>query len=194
MDKDARLITFFSRLGVGALEVGTVTPLAQDGNEKPRLFRLVHDESILNRMGFNGPGVEVVGKNIRKQDKKEMVLGVNLGKNKVTPNEKAIDDYLILFNTLKANGDYFVVNVSSPNTPGLRDLQDTRFLKELFNELDNVNEENKPIFLKISPDLSEKDLINIVEFALESPAKGIIGTNTTIMENIGKGECQETSF
>ena len=116
-----------------------------------------------------------------------MILGINLGKNKVTPNDKAIDDYLILFKRLKELGDYFVINVSSPNTPGLRDLQETKFLSDLFSELMTYNQSNKPIYLKIAPDMSDDQVEKISEFALESKASGIIATNTTVMENLGKG-------
>ena len=187
LDKQAKLITFFSRLGVGALEVGTVTPLPQKGNPKPRLFRYPADESILNRMGFNGPGVDIVQSNISKHDKKSMILGINIGKNKITPNDKAIEDYLVSFEKLKHAGEYFVVNVSSPNTPGLRELQEIDFLNELFDELMKVNSKNKPIYLKIAPDLNDNQVKEISEFALSSSISGMICTNTTVMENMGKG-------
>lgn len=181
-DKDAKLVDPLSDLGFGFVEIGTVTPKPQPGNEKPRLFRLKKDSAIINRMGFNNQGVEAAVARLKKK-KKNIVIGGNIGKNKVTPNENALDDYLICFHELKDVVDYFVVNVSSPNTPGLRDLQEKGPLLRILAQLQSRNvklEKPKPILLKIAPDLTEGQLNDIVEIVEESGIAGIICTNTTI--------------
>ncbi|TAE50481.1 MAG: quinone-dependent dihydroorotate dehydrogenase, partial [Cytophagales bacterium] len=184
-DKNAEAIDELALLGFGFIEIGTVTPRPQAGNPTPRLFRLPKDTGIINRMGFNNDGVEKVVERLKKR-KSTIIVGGNIGKNKDTPNEKAIDDYLICLKALYQYVDYFTVNVSSPNTPNLRDLQEKEPLLRLLNTLQNeVNHQNikKPIFLKIAPDLSETQLEEIVEVVIESKLAGIIATNTTIQRN-----------
>jgi dihydroorotate dehydrogenase len=185
-DKNAKYLDVVSALGFGHVEIGTVTPLPQSGNEKPRLFRLVKDNAILNRMGFNNDGVEVIKQRLKTRPK-DLIVGGNIGKNKITPNEKAMDDYLICFKELYPFVDYFTVNVSSPNTPGLRELQDRKPLTELLNslikkrkEFVSTNLSELPVFLKIAPDLSDEQLNDIVELCLETGIDGIVATNTTI--------------
>ncbi len=181
-DKDAELIEPLSSLGFGFIEIGTVTPKAQSGNEKPRLFRLPKDEALVNRMGFNNAGVEYVRKNLLKY-KGNSIVGGNIGKNKNTANEDAVKDYAICFNRLHDVVDYFVVNVSSPNTPGLRELQDKQALAEILGHLQILNrslKEPKPIFLKIAPDLTDHQLDDIIQVVMETKTQGIIATNTTI--------------
>jgi dihydroorotate dehydrogenase len=181
-DKNAVMIDEFSNLGFGFIEIGTLTPKGQPGNDKPRLFRLKEDQGIINRMGFNNEGVkEAIIK--LKQRKSDILIGGNIGKNKVTPNENAVDDYLICFNELFEVVDYFVVNVSSPNTPNLRELQEKEPLKNLLQTLQNENlkkEKQKPILLKIAPDLTNSQLDDIVEIVQETNIAGVIATNTTI--------------
>ncbi len=185
-DKDARHLHALSVLGFGFIEVGTVTPLPQPGNPKPRSFRLPKDEALINRMGFNNQGVDVAAARImhyRNSSKYPVIIGGNIGKNKITPNEKAVDDYVICFQKLFDVVDYFVVNVSSPNTPGLRELQEKGPLKELLQRLQTLNlphENPKPIFLKIAPDLTNEQLNDIAEIILETKIAGVIATNTTI--------------
>ncbi len=181
-DKDAELLSQMTDLGFGFLEIGTVTPLGQAGNDKPRLFRLIKDKALINRMGFNNIGVEKVRQNLMRY-KGDCIIGGNIGKNKSTSNENAIEDYMICFNRLHDVVDYFVVNVSSPNTPGLRELQEADSLKKILFTLQRANTErkiNKPIFLKISPDLNECQLDDIIEVVLLTKITGIIATNTTI--------------
>jgi dihydroorotate dehydrogenase len=181
-DKDAELVDQMTDLGFGYIEIGTVTPEGQPGNEKPRLFRLINDQAIINRMGFNNKGVEYVRKNLLRS-KRKCIIGGNIGKNKATPNKNAIDDYICCFNRLFDVVDYFVVNVSSPNTPGLRELQEKGVLAEILHLLQKQNQSKdiqKPIFLKISPDLSKSQLDDIIEVVLSSKITGIIATNTTI--------------
>lgn len=184
-DKDARLFNEFSNFGFGFVEIGTLTPKPQSGNPKPRLFRLKPDGAIINRMGFNNSGVFDAVERLKKEHK--VLIGGNIGKNKATPNDKAIKDYLICFDALFPFVDYFAVNVSSPNTPGLRELQDKEPLKALLLELkkENVkcpqaNEKGKPILLKIAPDLTDEQLIDIIEIVKETEIDGVIATNTTI--------------
>jgi len=168
-------------LGFGFIEIGTVTPKPQPGNEKKRLFRLKEDSAIINRMGFNNEGVEAAVSRLRKN--KNVLIGGNIGKNKVTPNEEAVNDYVICFDALFDYVDYFVVNVSSPNTPNLRALQDKEPLKNLLNTLQNKNKlrtNSKPILLKIAPDLTESQLLDIIEIVTETGIAGVIATNTTI--------------
>ena len=186
-DKNATYILEMEALGFGFTEIGTVTPLPQPGNDKPRLFRLPKDEALINRMGFNNVGADVVGarlKNIRLQS--SIIIGGNIGKNKITPNEKAVNDYVICFEKLFDVVDYFVVNVSSPNTPGLRDLQDKKPLTEILSRLQELNfnkEKPKPILLKIAPDLSNTQLDEIIEIIFETKIAGVVATNTTISRN-----------
>lgn len=181
-DKDAKLIDEMAMLGFGFIEIGTLTPKPQDGNPLPRLFRLPQDESLVNRMGFNNGGVKEAVERLKKR-KSDVIVGGNIGKNKVTPNENAVDDYLICLEELHPYVDYFVVNVSSPNTPNLRDLQEKEPLKQLLQAVKNANDQKekpKPILLKIAPDLTEGQLDDIVEIVLETKIDGVIATNTTI--------------
>ncbi|MEQ8687235.1 MAG: quinone-dependent dihydroorotate dehydrogenase [Imperialibacter sp.] len=181
-DKDAWWIDSLDALGFGFIEIGTLTPKAQEGNPKPRLFRLPEDESLINRMGFNNQGVDAAVARLR-QRKSKVIVGGNIGKNKVTPNEKAVDDYAINFLKLFDVVDYFVVNVSSPNTPNLRALQEKEPLKELLSGLQTMNLAKpapKPILLKIAPDLTNSQLDDVVEIVTETGIAGIIATNTTI--------------
>jgi len=184
-DKEARHINAFSDMGFGFIEIGTITPLAQPGNPKPRLFRLKKDNAIINRMGFNNKGVNNALKNINRADK-NIVIGGNIGKNKVTPNEKAVDDYLKCFDVLYEHVHYFVINVSSPNTPGLRELQEKGPLLHILNSLQQENNKRplrKPILLKIAPDLSNSQLDDIIDIVDETKIDGIVATNTTISRN-----------
>ena len=180
-DKNAKLYNELSRFGFGFIEIGTVTPIAQAGNPKKRLFRLTNDQGIINRMGFNNDGMHKIAARLKKN--KNILIGGNIGKNKATPNDKAVNDYLLCFNYLFDYVDYFVVNVSSPNTPNLRELQNTNFLRVI---LDSLNKENlkksktKPILIKISPDLSKENLLEIIDLAISLKIDGIIATNTTI--------------
>ena len=181
-DKDAKLFDELSMYGFGFIEIGTVTPLPQDGNPKPRLFRLKKDNAVINRMGFNNDGVEAVTSRLRRK-KSKIIVGGNIGKNKLTPNESAINDYEICFEKLFDYVDYFVVNVSSPNTPGLRDLQDKEPLTKLLNHLQRLNHSKsnpKPLLLKIAPDLTNTQLDDIVDIVKETRLDGVVATNTTI--------------
>ena len=182
-DKNAEVYKQMSSLGFGFIEIGTVTPVSQDGNPKKRIFRLVSDNALINRLGFNNDGVDkVVG---RLRNKGNIIIGGNIGKNKVTPNEKAKDDYLICFKALYDYVDYFAVNVSSPNTPNLRDLQNINDLREIMQPLirENNIRDTKPILIKISPDLNDDDIKKIVDMALDLKIDGIITSNTTISRN-----------
>ena len=181
-DKDAKLFDELASFGFGFVEIGTVTPLPQEGNPKPRLFRLKGDCGLVNRMGFNNQGIEAVVARLRRR-KTNIIIGGNIGKNKVTPNEKAVDDYQICFEKLFPYVDYFVVNVSSPNTPGLRDLQEKSPLTDLLNrlqELNNAKDKRKPILLKIAPDLTNEQLDDIIEIVADTKIDGVVATNTTI--------------
>ncbi len=181
-DKNAVLIDELEHFGFGFVEIGTVTPKAQDGNPKKRLFRLKEDQAVINRMGFNNDGVEAIKERLKGR-KTSILIGGNIGKNKVTPNEDATSDYLKCFNALFEVVDYFVVNVSSPNTPNLRALQDKEPLTELLITLQKENkkkEQPKPILLKIAPDLSDDQLMDIIEIVKDSGISGVIATNTTI--------------
>lgn len=182
MDKDAAHVNALARIGFGFIEVGTLTPLPQPGNDKPRLFRLKPDRALINRMGFNNGGVAAAVERLKRR-KPGIIVGGNIGKNKATPNERASDDYVICFEALHAVVDYFVVNVSSPNTPGLRALQEKGPLLEILNELkrrDAAKAVHRPILLKIAPDLSNEQLDDIVSVVQESGIAGVIATNTTI--------------
>ncbi len=186
-DKDAHLFRELGALGFGFVEVGTVTPLPQSGNPKPRLFRLPKDAALINRMGFNNDGVAAMAKRLRVSHS-GLIIGGNIGKNKNTPNEAAVADYEKCFRELFELVDYFVVNVSSPNTPGLRELQEKKPLLDLLNRLQVVNSElaqvygktTRPVFLKIAPDLTNNQLDDVVDVILESKCAGVIATNTTI--------------
>jgi len=181
-DKNAVLFDEFANYGFGFVEIGTVTPKPQPGNPKKRLFRLIEDEAIINRMGFNNDGVKVIAERLRKR-KTDIIIGGNIGKNKVTPNEKAVDDYLICFEELFDVVDYFVVNVSSPNTPNLRELQDKEPLTKLLQTLQDENNKKelpKPILLKIAPDLTDDQLLDIIDIVKTTKIAGVIATNTTI--------------
>lgn len=181
-DKDARWVDELSCLGFGFVEIGTVTPRPQPGNEQPRLFRLPADEALINRMGFNNQGAEVAAERL-KHKKTNIIIGGNIGKNKVTPNEDALNDYEICFRDLYKVVDYFVVNVSSPNTPGLRELQDKEPLMRILNRLKDLNNElgnPKPLLLKIAPDLTNNQLDDIIEIVQQTGIQGVVATNTTI--------------
>lgn len=181
-DKNAELVNQLDDLGFGFIEIGTVTPVPQEGNEKPRLFRIIEDKAIINRMGFNNAGIQVVKKNLKKK-KKNLIIGGNIGKNKVTPNDSAFQDYEKCFNELYEYVDYFVINVSSPNTPGLRELQEKEPLTKLLKHVQNINNNKpirKPILLKIAPDLTNQQLDDIIEIVKSSEIDGVIATNTTI--------------
>ncbi len=203
-DKNAAYLNELSALGFGFVEIGTVTPLEQAGNDKPRLFRLKKDGGIINRMGFNNDGVEAVVERLKKRPK-GLIVGGNIGKNKNTPNEQAVNDYRICFEKMYAYVDYFVVNVSSPNTPGLRALQEKGPLTEILGTLVDLRNQfvkkdfaSKPIFLKIAPDLTFTQLDDVIEIVKETGINGIVATNTTIerkqlqtavekLEKIGNG-------
>tara|TARA_R110002073_G_scaffold72537_1_gene177510 strand:- start:505858 stop:506889 length:1032 start_codon:yes stop_codon:yes gene_type:complete len=187
-DKNALLFDELSSFGFGFIEIGTVTPRPQGGNPKKRLFRLKADSGIINRMGFNNDGLHVVVERLKKKNN-SILIGGNMGKNKETPNENAVDDYLLCFNDLFDVVDYFVVNVSSPNTPNLRELQDKEPLTNLLNLLQhenakmaesNLNQKEKPILLKIAPDLTDDQLLDIIAIVKETKIDGVIATNTTI--------------
>jgi len=182
-DKNAQNIDALADCGFGFIEIGTITPKAQPGNDKPRLFRLKADQAILNRMGFNNDGVEAAITSLKKRKNKAILIGGNIGKNKWTPNEEATSDYLHCFEALFDFVDYFVVNVSSPNTPNLRALQEKEPLQALLQTLQNANEvksKPKPILLKIAPDLSETQIDEIIEIVGLTKISGLIVANTTI--------------
>ncbi len=182
-DKDGKSFEAMSSLGFGFIEVGTVTPKGQDGNPQPRLFRLPQDKGLINRMGFNNEGVEALVSRLKKAKYSNLIVGGNIGKNKVTPNAEASEDYRICFEALFPFVDYFVVNVSSPNTPNLRALQDKEPLTALLSLLQKLNHQKeapKPILLKIAPDLSDEQLDDILEIVQTTKIEGIIATNTTI--------------
>jgi dihydroorotate dehydrogenase len=181
-DKDAKLIDEMAMLGFGFIEIGTLTPKAQEGNPLPRLFRLPQDQALINRMGFNNGGVLEAVERLKNR-KSDVLVGGNIGKNKSTPNENAVDDYLFCLEALHPYVDYFVVNVSSPNTPNLRDLQEKEPLTKLLFAVKEANlkkEKPKPILLKIAPDLTEGQLDDIVMIVLDTEIDGVIATNTTV--------------
>jgi dihydroorotate dehydrogenase len=198
-DKNAKYLNELEALGFGCVEIGTVTPLAQDGNPTPRLFRLPKDKALINRMGFNNEGVDAVAKRLKNWKKiKEdlnvknfqpstfnfkLIIGGNIGKNKITPNENAWKDYEICFNSLHDYVDYFVVNVSSPNTPGLRELQEKEPLKKILTHLQMLNKNfanQKPILLKIAPDLTQTQIDDVIELAQEINLDGLVVANTSL--------------
>jgi dihydroorotate dehydrogenase len=193
-DKNAALYNELSSFGFGSIEIGTLTPKAQDGNEKKRLFRLKEDSAIINRMGFNNGGVVEAVERLKKN--KGVLIGGNIGKNKVTLNEDATSDYEICFDTLYDYVDYFVVNVSSPNTPNLRALQEKEPLTQLLQTLQNKNlakPKQKPILLKIAPDLTDEQLLDIIDIVKETQIAGVIATNTTISRK-GLHSCNQTEM
>lgn len=192
-DKNAKYLNELETLGFGFVEIGTVTPLPQAGNDKPRLFRLPKDKALINRMGFNNDGVEKVTKRLQawkaKTEKREtnneerLIIGGNIGKNKITANEDAWKDYVICFTALHDFVDYFVVNVSSPNTPGLRELQEKDSLRKILTNLQNLNPKHlnpKPILLKIAPDLTTEQIDDVIDLALEIKLDGLVASNTTV--------------
>ena len=193
-DKNAKYLKELESLGFGFVEIGTVTPLPQAGNDKPRLFRLPKDKALINRMGFNNDGVKVVAERLRQwqstvhsqqstANSQRLIIGGNIGKNKVTPNDEAWKDYEICFKELHHYVDYFVVNVSSPNTPGLRELQEKESLRKILRHLQMINNGKavaKPILLKIAPDLTREQLDDVIDLASEIKLDGLVATNTTI--------------
>ncbi|GAB4455396.1 MAG: quinone-dependent dihydroorotate dehydrogenase [Bacteroidia bacterium] len=188
LDKNAEFIEPLAACGFDFIEIGTVTPRPQSGNPKPRLFRLIKDEAIINRMGFNNNGADII-RNRLLQKPQNVVVGANIGKNKDTPNEYAVNDYVYCYSTLYDVVDYFVINVSSPNTPNLRALQEKSSLIKIFDALKNTEQKilsssrqikYKPVFLKIAPDLSEEQLKDIADVVIETNIAGVIATNTTI--------------
>lgn len=199
-DKDAKLIDELAAFGFGFIEIGTLTPKPQPGNDKPRLFRLPADGAIINRMGFNNEGVETAVKRLRNRQSK-VIVGGNIGKNKVTPNEEAFSDYAQCLKALDPYVDYFVVNVSSPNTPGLRELQEKEPLRKLMSDVKALSVQQpkpKPVLLKIAPDLTNDQLNDIIDILKSTGTDGVIATNTTIsrenlktsaseLEKIGNG-------
>ena len=189
-DKNAKYLRELETLGFGFVEIGTVTPLPQAGNLKPRLFRLPKDKALINRMGFNNQGAKAAAERIKnyklQTSNSKLIIGGNIGKNKITPNEEAWKDYESCFNELHDVVDYFVVNVSSPNTPGLRDLQQKDSLKKILTNLQQVNGTKKipkPLLLKISPDLDQNDLDDVIDLAMEIHLDGLVAANTTISRN-----------
>jgi dihydroorotate dehydrogenase len=188
-DKDAKLYKELSNFGFGFIEIGTLTPKGQEGNPKKRLFRLKDDQAIINRMGFNNAGVAAAAKRLKIN--KGVLIGGNIGKNKLTPNEEAVTDYEICFDALYDYVDYFVVNVSSPNTPNLRALQDKEPLQHLLQTLQDKNSTKskpKPILLKIAPDLTDEQLLDIIEIVNSTKIAGVIATNTTLSREGLKSE------
>lgn len=205
-DKNAKYLRELEALGFGSVEIGTVTPLPQDGNDKPRLFRLPADKALINRMGFNNDGVKVVAERLKNWREKQfaigsrqstasgqlqtanrqLLIGGNIGKNKITANEDAWKDYEICFKELHPYVDYFVVNVSSPNTPGLRELQEKESLRKILRHLQMINNGkavSKPILLKIAPDLTQEQIDDVVDLAMEIQLDGLVCSNTTITRN-----------
>lgn len=191
-DKNAKYLRELQCLGFGCVEIGTVTPLPQAGNDKPRVFRLPKDKALINRMGFNNDGVKVVAERLSNWRNSRLIVGGNIGKNKVTPNEDAWKDYELCFKELYPYVDYFVVNVSSPNTPGLRELQEKESLRKILTHLQqlnvslpvrsdgNLSKGEKPLLLKIAPDLSQEQIDDVIDLAMEIKLDGLVATNTTI--------------
>ncbi len=177
-DKNGEYILATPALGFGFTEIGTVTPKPQEGNSKPRLFRLIEEQSIQNAMGFNNKGSYYMLRKLKKLYFFDYPIGINIGKNKITPESEALSDYETLIRAFKDEGSYIVINISSPNTPGLRDLQNEAFIKALFTMARGITQ--KPILLKIAPDMEAKDAISLCKVAIEAGASGIIATNTTI--------------
>ena len=180
-DKNAKYLDELETFGFSHVEVGTITPKPQEGNDKPRLFRLKSDSALLNRMGFNNDGVDIILNRLKKY-KGDMVIGANIGKNKTTSNENAVEDYLFSFKILRNYVDYFTVNISSPNTPDLRKLQSKSNLENLLSkiQIENSKEKKVPLFVKIAPDLEIRELKDIIEVCEKNKINGIIATNTTV--------------
>ncbi|MET0637006.1 MAG: quinone-dependent dihydroorotate dehydrogenase [Chitinophagaceae bacterium] len=192
-DKNARYLRELETLGFGFVEIGTVTPVAQSGNDKPRLFRLPEDQALINRMGFNNDGVKAIAERLKiwreknpvqpRGGKQRLIIGGNIGKNKTTPNEDAWKDYETCFKELHPYVDYFVVNVSSPNTPGLRELQEKESLRKILMHLQMINNgkaHSKPILLKIAPDLTTSQIDDVIDLSMEIQLDGLVISNTTI--------------
>ncbi|MFM2258112.1 MAG: hypothetical protein RLZZ424_45, partial [Bacteroidota bacterium] len=182
-DKNAAHLDGLEMLGFGFVEIGTVTPKPQAGNAQPRLFRIPDQKALINRMGFNNDGVEAIAKRLKERKSNShsnLIIGGNIGKNKVTENQDAWKDYCINFKGLEEVVDYFVVNVSSPNTPGLRELQEKEALRKIFSELQLINQNNKPILLKIAPDLETSALDDIIALTSEVKIDGLVSSNTTL--------------
>ena len=177
-DKNARVIHGLAALGFGFVEVGTVTPKPQNGNPRPRIWRLPEQESLQNALGFNNDGMAAIGRRLREQRPFPVPVGVNLGKNKTTPPEGALEDYVALLEHLHDTGDYFVINVSSPNTPGLRGYQNETFVQRVFAEAKRITD--KPVLLKVAPDGEVAAIASLAEAAVDTGAAGIIATNTTV--------------
>ena len=181
-DKNAKWLHLLKSLGFGHVEIGTVTPKPQNGNPKPRLFRLPKDKALINRMGFNNEGVDAVVERLKHRPK-DLIIGGNIGKNKTTPNEDATSDYVIAFESIYDYVDYLVINISSPNTHGLRELQEDKFITGLFKKLQELRshkEKWKPIFLKIAPDFSKSEIVQLVDTIKRAKVDGVIASNTTI--------------
>lgn len=182
MDKNAELIHYWKAFGLGFVEIGTVTPRPQEGNPQPRLFRLPKDRALINRMGFNNDGALKISRRLEKRPR-DLILGANIGKNKTTPNTKAVEDYVLCFQALAPYCDYFVVNVSSPNTPGLRELQSRHALRQILDRLQELNQglpAPRPLLLKIAPDLTVGQLDDVIDIARLTHLSGLIATNTTV--------------
>lgn len=192
-DKDARLIDAMACFGFGFIEIGTLTPRPQSGNDKPRLFRLPADQALINRMGFNNDGVTAAVERLRNRTS-SVIVGGNIGKNKTTPNDQAQEDYALCMEALYPYVDYFVVNVSSPNTPGLRELQEKEPLKKLLLRVKAISQskdKHKPVLLKIAPDLTKEQLDDVVDILKATATDGIIATNTTISrEGLSTGQAE----
>ncbi len=183
LDKDGEVVNQLGNIGFGFVEIGTVTPLAQPGNPKPRLFRLKKDNALINRMGFNNKGAEKMKETLKKIKNKNTTIGINLGKNKITPIDNAYLDYKKSFEILFDYADYFAINVSSPNTPNLRELQDKKHLSKILEEIQKINlskKTPKPVFLKIAPDLTFQQIDEIIKIVKDTKINGLIATNTTI--------------
>ncbi len=197
-DKNAKYLDELEALGFGCVEVGTITPKPQPGNERPRLFRLPKDKALINRMGFNNEGADVIAERLRqwKQKKHALIIGGNIGKNKATPNEEAWRDYDYCFDALHPWVDYFVVNVSSPNTPGLRELQEKDALRKILTHLQEKNfrlQVKRPILLKIAPDLTLPQIDDIIELAKEIQLDGLVVSNTTLDRSALSAASQQTA-
>ena len=189
LDKDARCLDFFERLGFGSMEVGTVTPLPQPGNPRPRLWRYPSDQSLRNAFGFNNEGMQMMARQLGKWPKHSAFpVGVNLGKNKLTSDAQTPEDYLQGYTHLSQYSDYVVINVSSPNTPGLRDMQSVDKMREILRALVQMRKQNlRPLFIKISPDLNRDEVQSLADLAKEFKLSGLIATNTTIRPDLGPG-------
>ncbi len=187
-DKNAEYLESLTKVGFGFVEVGTVTPKPQIGNPKPRLLRIPNQHALLNRMGFNNNGIEIFYENIdrfkNKHPHNSCIIGANIGKNKDTPNDQAVADYKTCFNKIQQIVDYVVINVSSPNTPNLRQLQQPQFLKTIFSELQNLNKNNTPLLIKIAPDITFNEIEELIELAEDYNLSGIITSNTTLNRNV----------